>query len=152
MEHLVTVVREPGRVRVVVRPYRRWGFVLGCLVVVGIAAALLLVGIPPGARVSELVRVALLGIGAYAGYAAVLSTAWHLVGREIVTATPASLTIEHFIVRRRRILTSPDEVVRCLPHRQWRSMAEQFASAPAWLAYKPKQSSRISRAEWSRQT
>lgn len=102
MEHLATVHREPGRVSVVLRPYRRSGIVWGCLAVALVAAALLLVGMRPGVRVPDLVLIALLGIAAYASYGAALATAWHLVGREVVTATPVSLTIEHFIVRRRR--------------------------------------------------
>jgi hypothetical protein len=102
MQHLVAVHREPGRVSVVLRPYRRWGIVWASLAVVVVAAAPLLVCIRSGVRVPELVGIALLGIAAYASYGAVLATAWHLVGREVVTATPVSLTIEHFIIRRRR--------------------------------------------------
>ncbi|BDG01586.1 hypothetical protein [Anaeromyxobacter oryzae] len=97
MQLLVAVHREQGRVSVVLRPYRRWGMVWVFLAVVVVTVAL-----RSGVRVPEFVGAGLLGIAACATYGAALATAWYLVGREVVTATPASITIEHFIIRRRR--------------------------------------------------
>jgi hypothetical protein len=102
MQHLVAIQRESGRVSVVLRPYRRWATVWVFLAVGLAAAAVLLAGLRSGVRVPELVGAGLLGIAAYAAYGAALAAAWCLVGREVVTATPQSLSIEHFIIRRRR--------------------------------------------------
>ncbi len=101
MDALVAVRREPGRTEVVIRAYRDWSKVAGpmalALVVWLLFTALVLL---PRSRASAFAIALTCGVGLFLAYVLVIAVAWLLIGREIVTATPETLRIEHRILRR----------------------------------------------------
>lgn len=137
MQQLVAVHREPGGVTVALRPYRRWRN-LGVPVVVACTGLIvLLVVLRSGARVPAVVPEVLLGVTGLAAWAASSIIAWHLLGREVVTATPEALTIERFIIRRRsRRQYAPGRVVNLRAQPAGPVMHRgRLVSAPAALAF-----------------
>ncbi len=99
MDPLDEVRRDPDKVMVVLRPLRRWSTVV-VLAAVALAAILMIVLLVETKTFADVPLLALLGVFAITGESALRAAGWYLLGREVVTATAKSLTIEHYVIVR----------------------------------------------------
>ncbi len=102
---LIDIRREPIRSVITLRPYPRWRTVWTSIAVTVVAAVLALLPAPES-MATRLFRVVVLFVGVLSLYVAVLASAWYLLGREVITAAGDSITIEHYIWRRRKRRTT----------------------------------------------
>jgi hypothetical protein len=98
---LVIEIRREPTCRVTLRPYPRWRIAV-TFAAIAIVSAVLGLASAPDSVVGRALRVLMVLVVPIMTYGALLACAWYRFRREIITATGATLSIEHRIFRRGR--------------------------------------------------